>query len=441
MYKSKLKSLIERYIFSILISVSILSMTGIYYLATFVVSPFQKIYFNESITRVQNGGSRNYYLELITRPDLKFNQEALGNGIQIDPQAEFTKKIQNGVVTVDFGQSLTPDQEYTLSFQKNTGISTLDSFKYKFKTKKLNIAYIELQNTPSSSIKLKMAEGEIKTLVKNSFILNMTMTPEYIIYSSRGDDKYSTAIDISIYNIETGNTKQLPGKYNQFFKFVANEESNQAIIENEDSSYSLLDLATLSIKPLSGTEGKYNSFLSFPSPQFLIYNTITFSSNTILFDLTKSTGILIGKFSKVLGLENTTGNICMSTYADSNKVFVYTSEGKIEEILLPVNESDEISTNNGCDKIAYKTLAGLESTGFTTHLYDTKSKQVKEISTETSLPAGEFVVDKSGKYIGYGIVVGSGTSAYNNFFVYNTQASAKSKPLETIKNATSVFVY
>ena len=56
-------------------------------------------------------------------------------------------------------------------------------------------------------------------------------------------------------------------------------------------------------------------------------------------------------------------------------------------------------------------------------------------------PAGEFVIDKSSKYVGYSITVGSGKSAFNTFVLHDENSFMNKKPLDLIKNASNVYIY
>jgi hypothetical protein len=441
MNKQSISTISNTFISLILVFITTLSLVGIYFLSGFYVSPFQKIYFNESVSRVQNGGSRNYYLELVVRPELKFDTNTLMQKLIIEPKTDFVPNFKNGLLTIDFGQKLNPDTQYTLKFEKGVNLPTLDTFAYNFTTQKPTLNYLQEKNTAQSAIMEKVVGGEPKTLIKKAFILMYSMTPEYIIYSYRDNSNYATAVDIAVYNKQSQTTRVLTDKYNQFFQAITDEQSNQAVISKDDSSYSLLDMATLDIKPLTGIDGKFNTFLAFASPQFLIYNTVTYSSNTILYDIKSAKGTLIGKYAKVLGVDNLTGNICLSSYDKSNKVFVYSTEGKTTELSVPVQETDELVTNSSCDKIGYKTLIPDQAVGFISNFYDDKSKKNIIFSTETSVPSGEFIIDNSGKYLGYNTVVGSGIKAYNAFNLHNEQSFAAKKPLETIKNITNLYIY
>lgn len=436
-------------LFPVMIVVAILSMVGIYFLSSFYVSPFQKIYFDESVSKVQNGGARNSYLELILRPELRFDSNNLISKTNIEPKVNFNANFKDGSFIIDFTQNLQPNTEYSLSFEKGTNLPTLDTFKYKFATRKPTLTYLQEKNTSDSQIARKIVGEEAKVLIKKPFILSYSLTPEYIIYAFRGDPKYTTPAQIGIYSIETQETKILPGEYDQFFEIISDEQSNQAVIKSnlgtesgkDNSVYSLIDLATLSMKPVKGIEGDYSTFLSFVSPQFVVYNSVTFSSNTSLLDLNNSKATFIGKFRSVVGVDTDSGNICLNSFESSDKVFIYGADGKISEIKLPEQETDEIISNNTCDKIAYKTLPVDGSAGFLTYVYDTTTKESKIISTETSVPAGEFVIDKSGKYIGYSITVGSGTTAFNTFILHDESSFVNKKPLDLIKNATKVYIY
>jgi hypothetical protein len=441
MKKTLPKSIFNSILPPVLIAISVFSLLGVYFLSTFYVSPFQKIYFNQSVSKVQHGGARNYYLELVLRPELKFDSISLTQKLDLEPKVDFTPSFKDGTLIVDFAQNLSPDTQYTVKFEKGTQLPTLDSFTYKFTTQKPNLTYLEEKNTPQSAIVEKIVGGESKTIIKKPFILMYSMTPEYIIYSSRDNSDYTTPVDITIYNKESKTSKTLPDKYNQFFQVITDEQSNQAIISKDDSSYSLLNLSTLDTKQLTGIDGKFNTFLAFASPQFLVYNTVTYSSNTILYDLNTAKGTLIGKYAKVLGVDSQNGNICMSSYDKSNKIFVYSVDGKTNEISLPTNETDDLVTNNGCDKIGYKTISPEATQSFTSHFYDDKTKQNNIISTESAVPAGEFIIDKSGKYMGYSIVAGSGIKAYNSFILQDEKSSENKKPLENIKNASGVYIY
>jgi hypothetical protein len=441
MKKNSLPNITITFLTIVLASVTIFSIIGIYFLSGFYVSPFQKVYFNQSISKVQHGGARNYYLELVLRPELKFDTNTLMQKIIVEPKADFKPNFKDGLLTIDFAQKLTPDTNYVIKFEKGTNLPNLDTFSYKFTTQKPNLAYLQDKNTAQSAIIEKTQGGEPKTIIKKPFILSYSMTPEYIIYSFRDNADYTTAAEIGIYNKESQTTKVLPDKYNQFFQTITDEQSNQAIISKDDSSYSLLNMATLDLKILNGIDGKFNTFLAFASPQFIVYNTVSYSSNTILYDLTTEKGTLIGKYAKVLSVDSANGNICMSSYEKSNKIFVYSTDGKTSEISIPAPETDDLITNNSCDKIGYKTLLPDQSIGFESRLYDGTDKTNIVISTESSIAAGDFVIDKSGKYTGYGLVVGSGISAYNAFTVHDQKSFANKKPLELIKNASNVYIY
>jgi hypothetical protein len=425
----------------ILTIITVISLVGIYFLAQFYVSPFQKIYFQKFVSKVQNGGARNYYLELMLRPEIKFDPKLLLEKITIEPKVDFVPNLKDGVITIDFSQNLRPDTQYLLRFEKGSQLPTLDTFTHRFTTHKPTLTYLQEKNTGQSAIIEKSVGGEAKTIIKKPFILMYSMTPEYIIYSFRENADYTTPVEIAIYQKETQITKVLPEKYNQFFQAITDEQSNQAIISKDDSSYTLLDMTTLATKTLSGIDGKFNTFLAFASPQFLVYNTVTYSSNTILYDLNTSKGTLIGKYAKVLGVDSLTGNICMSSFEKSNKVFVYSTNGKTTELTVPAEETDDLATNNSCNKIGYKTILPNESVGFVSHLYDNNAKKDITISNEPTVPAGEFIIDKSGKYIGYGLVLGSGIKAYNAFILHDEQSFEKKIPLENIKNASGVYIY
>jgi hypothetical protein len=440
MKKTLSKSTINSILLPILIVISVFSLLGVYFLSSYYVSPFQKIYFNQSVSKVQHGGARSSYLELFLRPELKFDSTTLTQKIVIEPKIDFVPTFKDGVLIVDFTQNLSPDTQYTIKFEKGTQLPTLDNFKYKFATQKPTLTFLEEKNTPQSAIVEKTVGGESKTIIKKPFILMYSMTPEYIIYSSRDNADYTTEVEITIYNKESKVSKTLPEKYNQFFQAITDEQSNQAIISKDDSSYSLLNMATMDTKPLTGIDGKFNTFLAFASPQFLVYNTVTYSSNTILYDLNTAKGTLIGKYAKVLAVDNQNGNICMSSYDKSNKVFVYSTDGKTTEISIPAEETDDLVTNNSCDKIGYKTISPDPTQSFINHFYNDKSKQNTIVSTETAVPAGEFSMDKSGKYIGYGIVTGSGIKAYNTYILHDEKSFENKKPLENIKNASGVYI-
>ncbi|MBC7472125.1 MAG: hypothetical protein H7196_02580 [candidate division SR1 bacterium] len=443
------RNIINIFLFPVMIAVVILSMVGIYFLSNYYVSPFQKIYFDESVSKVQNGGARNSYLELVLRPELRFDSNNLISKINVEPKVKFNANFKDSSLIIDFAQKLLPDTEYSLSFEKGIGLPTLDTFKYKFTTQKSTLTYLQEKNTSESLIARKVVGQEAKTLVKKPFIINYSLTPEYIIYAFRTDAEYTTPVQISIYSIQTQETKILSGKYDQFFEIISDEQSNQAIIKSnlgtesgkDNSVYSLIDLATLNTKPIKGVEGDYSTFLSFVSPQFVVYNSVTFSSNTSLLDLNNSKGTFIGKFRKVVGVDTDSSNICLNSFESSDKVFIYGSDGGITEIKLPEQETDEIVSNNTCDKIAYKTLPENGSSGFVVHIYDTSNKQSKVMATVTSVPAGEFVIDKSGKYIGYSITIGSGITAFNTFILHDENSFMSKKPLDLIKNASNVYIY
>jgi hypothetical protein len=433
--------LLANIVFGATIFITLLSLVGIYVLSTFYVSPFQKVYVTDTVNKVQSGGVHNYYVEMVLRPELRFDTNALLSKVTIDPRVDFTSKLADGVLTLDFGQSLVPDKQYTISFAKGTNLPTLDTYKYTFSTQKPTLMYLKEKNTQQSAIIQKKLGGETTILIQQPFILYYSMTPEYIVYAFRDNADYSTPAKVAVYTIENQSTQILPDIYDQFFDVITDEQSNQAILGKKDSSYVVLDMATKEMKSLPNIEGKYNSFLAFASPQFVMYNTVSFSNNTILYDLKNQKGTLIGKFTKVLNVNHNNGNVCLSALDSPDKVFVYSPDGKTDEIKLPVSNIDEIATNHTCDKAAYKTTDSENSIGFTTHIFDSKTNSTKIVSQEKAIPIGDFILDNSGTYVGYTIVIGAGKESYNQFILHDQTSFENKNPIESIKNATQVLIY
>ena len=435
------KTSLSQIICVIMIVILGISAFGIYILSQSFLSPFQKIFYNTSVSKVQNGGSRNTYLEMSLRPELRLDTDKLIQNIVITPDAKFSANYKDGSIVVDLGTAITPDTAYTMSFKKETGLKTLDNFGYSFRSPKPMLAYLSEKNTVNSAIVKKEVGGAEENIIKKSFILDYSMTLDYVIYSYRDSADYASRAQIGVYNIADKSTSILPGRYDQFFELITEEQSNQAIIGKEDSSYALLDLASLTIKPLTGIDGKYSTFLSFASPQYVVYNTSSFANNTILFDLNTLTGTLIGKFTKVIAVDNKSGNICLSSLNNPDKIYTYSADGKTTEVSIPIESIDDIVSSRDCQKIVVKNLNISDSLSFNVSALDSKSMIPELIKTQNSVSIGEFVTDQSTRYFGYSLVEGIGAGSYNNFVLYDRKAGKDTKVVESIKNISQVLVY
>jgi hypothetical protein len=423
---------------SLLVLFTLVSLAGIYLLSGYLVAPFQKVYFNETISKFQNGGTRNYYLEFITRPELRFDTQKILGKIKVQPPVQFDAKFKDGSLIVDFGQTLKPETRYQVSFEKGTDLPALDRYSYTFNTPKPTLVYLQEKNTAGSAIVMRQLGLATKTLVSRPFLQTYSITPEYLIYTYKDNAEIVTPLKIAIYNIEAQTTREVAGRYDQFFDIITDEISNQAVVSKKDSSYELLDLATGNSKKLANIDGRYNSFLAFASPGYLIYNTVVDSSRTVFYDIGAASGTLIGKYSRVIGVDSVNSKVCLVSSDTSDKIFRYGSDGGTTETVLPLITNDDIVASQDCLRIATKTATSFDTLGITITYFDTNKEKPEQITQEKDFVQGEFVMDNSGTYFGYNLSRGLGKDMYTEFVLHDHFNQILPSPL---KNISGVVIY
>ncbi len=419
-------------IFITLFLLLVLCFGAILYITTSVASPFQKIFLNSTKNNGFTPGN-NYYLELLLQPDVRYPSEVILKNINVSPQVSFEAKLKDGTILLDFTSQLSANKTYTVSFNQGTGIKQLDRFKYSFTTEKIKLLYIKNANTKLSTIAQKTVGETSQILISKPNIISFFKTADYIVYSYQEQASFELPVMYEAYNIQTKQIRQIPGLYDTFSKSITESLSNQIILRKSTSEFILMQLDELKEIPLQQADNIYTSILGFLSQDSVLINDM--SRNSEIYNLQTGEKYLIGKYSKLLGVDYTTGHICLNGQLLSNKVDLYNINGENRSLEISQKNVFNVFSNDKCSKFVTLISEPNNFSGYRIEYFDVQKNETEQIALENVDSTADIVLDNAGDIIGYTKILDNKS---NEFIIYDRN---NKKIVDSIPDVANIIMY